>query len=85
MKFAAHDLSGKLSFAISDMTKTIQADGRIAFEVTEADIESAVRMFICACHPETVAGFVINPQPNLRRIEVPTDYIAFTSPKPTHE
>lgn len=30
--------------------------------ITESDIESAVRQFICTCHPKFKQGYVINPK-----------------------
>lgn len=30
-------------------------------QLTAEDVESAIRAFICACHPELKAGFIVNP------------------------
>ncbi len=30
-------------------------------QLTKEDVESAIRAFICECHPELKVGFIVNP------------------------
>lgn len=61
------------------MTLTkISSKGPHKIELTKEDIESAVRAFICSCHPEMAVGFVINPAKTeiSKDIFVPSVYYA---------
>jgi len=33
--------------------------------LTPSDVESAVRQFICTCHPEFATNWILNPKYNL--------------------
>jgi hypothetical protein len=43
-----------------DIEKT--NDKNVEIKVSSSDVESAVRQFICSCHPELATGWVINPK-----------------------
>jgi hypothetical protein len=47
-------------------------DGTRTAELSESDVASAIRGFICACHPEFRTGYIINGfdvQPATAKIE----------------
>jgi len=39
-------------------------DGRVEIGLQPAEVESAIRQFICTCHPKIAYGFVIDPSPD---------------------
>lgn len=40
----------------------MEADnGETLFLLDKSDVESAIRQFICSCHPERTEGCVVNP------------------------
>jgi hypothetical protein len=41
------------------MTKQTDENGNVKLELEASDVESAIRHFICACHPELASGYVI--------------------------
>ena len=45
----------------------IYKQGEMAIEVVlyPEDVESAVRQFICTCHPEYAKNWILNPKYNL--------------------
>lgn len=44
------------------MTKVVTKTGAI-ISLSSDDVESAIRHFICECHPEFATGHVIDPSP----------------------
>ena len=61
------------------MTKTANPeDNAIEFDLSPSDVESAIRAFICACHPEVASGYAVNPVYDT----MPTNHIAFFAKKP---
>jgi hypothetical protein len=42
-----------------DIKKT---ENKVEISVTASDVESAIRQFICTCHPELAIGWTIDPQ-----------------------
>lgn len=51
-------------------------------QLTASDVESAIRQFICNCHPQFAKGFVVNPlfDKDIKSTEmyINTTYEAFT-------
>jgi len=41
--------------------------------LTESDIESAIRQFICTCHPQFAKDYVVNPIFDRDKIIQPTE------------
>lgn len=55
------------------MKRIENQDGTITFELSPSDIESAIRSFICTCHPDLSSGWIVDPQTNAEQ-----DYTAAT-------
>ncbi len=47
----------------------------VIFTLNDSDIESAIRQFICSCHPDMATGYVVNPTGD-ERIKVDCQYVA---------
>ena len=43
------------------MVKAYIKEDNCAISLIESDVESAIREYICACHPEFRTGYIINP------------------------
>ena len=54
-------------------------DGAL-IQLNAADIESAVRHFICECHPEFARGHVVNPAPGQVFLINPLQFEAVRKP-----
>jgi hypothetical protein len=45
-------------------------ESKKTFKLDTRDVESAIRQFICTCHPEVAKGYVINPIGGMPAINV---------------
>lgn len=57
--------------------KTFPETGNVLFTLNAQDIESAIRDFICACHPEVQRGYVVDCHADsTETVTIPTVYYA---------